>query len=111
MAALDRFYEAIKVALVKENWVITDDSLRLEAAGAKFESDLGAERLLAAERAGEKIAVEIKTFLSDSPITYLEGCQKSLNCWRSHSPPGRMARRLGRSSQTVQHQQFFAKIN
>ena len=37
--------------------------------GAKFEIDLGLERLLAAERAGMKIAVEIKTFLSDSPIT------------------------------------------
>ena len=31
--------------------------------------DLGAERLLAAEREGMQIAVEIKTFLSDSPIT------------------------------------------
>jgi len=41
----------------------------LEAGGAKFEIDLGAERLLAAERAGEKIAVEIKTFVGDSPIT------------------------------------------
>jgi hypothetical protein len=35
----------------------------------KFEFDLGAEQLLAAERGKEKIAVEIKTFLSDSPLT------------------------------------------
>ena len=42
-------------------------------SGAKFEIDLGAERLLAAERAGEKIAVEIKTFLGDSPITDYHG--------------------------------------
>lgn len=49
--------------------MITDDPLRMEVGGAKFEIDLGAERLLAAERADEKIAVEIKTFLSDSPIT------------------------------------------
>ena len=69
MAARDLFHEAVKVALQKENWVITDDPLKVEAGGAKFEIDLGAERLLAAERAGEKIAVEIKTFLSDSPIT------------------------------------------
>lgn len=34
---------------------------------------MGAERLLAAERAGEKIAVEIKTFLGDSPITDYHG--------------------------------------
>ena len=69
MAARDLFHEAVKVALQKENWLITNDRLKVEAGGAKFEIDLGAERLLAAERAGEKIAVEIKTFLGDSPIT------------------------------------------
>lgn len=69
MAARDLFHEAVKAALQKENWTITDDPLRVEVGGAKFEIDLGAEQLLAAERADEKIAVEIKTFLSDSPIT------------------------------------------
>ncbi len=34
-----------------------------------MEINLGAEQLLAAERGHEKIAVEIKTFLSDSPLT------------------------------------------
>ena len=68
MAARDLFHEALKVALQKEKWVITDAPLKVEAGGAKFEIDLGADRLLAAERAGEKIAVEIKTFLGDSPI-------------------------------------------
>jgi hypothetical protein len=69
MAARDLFHEAVKVALQKENWLITNDRLKVEAGGAKFEIDLGAERLLAAERAGEKIAVEIKTFIGDFPIT------------------------------------------
>lgn len=69
MAARDLFHEAVKVALQKENWLITDDPLKIEAGGAKFEIDLGAEMLLGAEREGDKIAVEIKTFLSDSPIT------------------------------------------
>ncbi|MHC5729279.1 MAG: element excision factor XisH family protein, partial [Nostoc sp.] len=69
MAAKDRFHEAVRKVLEKEQWVITDDPLKVEVGGAKFEVDLGAERLLAAERAGEKIAVEIKTFLGDSPIT------------------------------------------
>ncbi len=67
--ARDLFHTAVKVALEKENWVITDDPLKVEVGGAKFEIDLGAERLLAAERSGVKIAVEIKTFLGDSPIT------------------------------------------
>jgi hypothetical protein len=59
----------VRIALEKEQWQITDDPLRLEVGGTKFEIDLGAQQLLAAERDQEKIAVEIKTFLSDSPLT------------------------------------------
>jgi len=69
MAAKDRFHTVVRIALEKEQWKITDDPLRLEVGGTKFEIDLGAEQLLAAERGTEKIAVEIKTFLSDSPLT------------------------------------------
>jgi XisH protein len=69
MAAKDKFHAVVKIALEKEQWKITDDPLRLEVGGTKFEIDLGAEQLLAAERGEEKIAVEIKTFLSDSPLT------------------------------------------
>ncbi len=69
MAAKDKFHAVVKIALEKEQWNVTDDPLRLEAGGTKFEIDLGAEQLLAAERGEEKIAVEIKTFLSDSPLT------------------------------------------
>jgi hypothetical protein len=69
MAAKDLFHEAVRRALEKEQWVITDDPLKIEIGGAKLEIDLGAEQILAAERAGKKIAVEIKSFLGDSPIT------------------------------------------
>jgi hypothetical protein len=69
MGAKDRFHTAVRIALEKEQWNVTDDPLRLEVGGTKFEIDLGAEQLLAAERGQEKIAVEIKTFLSDSPLT------------------------------------------
>ncbi|CAN1208782.1 Fatty-acid oxidation protein subunit alpha [Tumidithrix helvetica PCC 7403] len=69
MAAKDRFHAAVRIALEKEQWNVTDDPLRLEIGGTKLEIDLGTEQLLAAERGKEKIAVEIKTFLSDSPLT------------------------------------------
>ena len=69
MAAKDRFHAVVRIALEKEQWQITYDPLRLEVGGTKFEIDLGAQQLLAAERDQEKIAVEIKTFLSDSPLT------------------------------------------
>ena len=69
MAAKDRFHAVVRIALEKEQWNVTDDPLRLDIGGTKFEIDLGAEQLLAAERGKEKIAVGIKTFLSDSPLT------------------------------------------
>jgi XisH protein len=69
MATKDLFHNAVKIALEKEQSVITGDPLKFEIGGTKLEIDLGAERLLAAERQGEKIAVKIKSFLGDSPLT------------------------------------------
>jgi hypothetical protein len=68
MAAKDLFHQAVKTGLQKEQWTVIDP-FRLEVGGTKFEIDLGAEKLIAAERAEEKIAVEIKTFLGESPLT------------------------------------------
>lgn len=69
MSAKDIFHEAVKLALQKEQWVITDDPLKFKFGNVNFQVDLGAERLLAAQRADEKIAVEIKSFLNPSAIT------------------------------------------
>jgi hypothetical protein len=69
VSAKDIFHEAVKLALQKEQWVITDDPLRFKFGNVNFQVDLGAERLLAAQRADEKIAVEIKSFLNPSAIT------------------------------------------
>jgi hypothetical protein len=40
MAAKDRFHAVVRIALEKEQWQITDDPLRLEVGGTKFEIDL-----------------------------------------------------------------------
>ena len=69
MSARDLFHDAVKLALQKEQWVITDDPLRFKFGNVNFQVDLAAEKLVAAERAGEKIAVEIKSFLNPSAIT------------------------------------------
>lgn len=69
MSAKDIFHDAVKLALQKEQWLITDDPLRFKFGNVNFQVDLGAERLVAAERAREKIAVEIKSFLNPSAIT------------------------------------------
>ncbi|NEP51930.1 XisH family protein [Moorena sp. SIO2C4] len=64
----DRFHNAVRTALEKENWVITADPYQLSVGGVDFEIDLAAE-LIAAERAGEKIAVEIKSFIGRSLVS------------------------------------------
>jgi len=69
MAARDKFHTAVKQALIKEQWSITHDPLNLKFGEYdQVQIDLGAEKVLAAEKDGEKIAVEIKSFLSDSSI-------------------------------------------
>lgn len=72
MPGLDRYHIHVCNALVKDGWTITDDPLTLELDERKLYIDLGAERLLAAERGTEKMAVEIKTFHNPSPIVDLE---------------------------------------
>ncbi|MCG5056751.1 MAG: XisH family protein [Limnoraphis sp. WC205] len=69
MAAKDLFHQAVKTALIKEQWLITADPLRLKIEGVRFEIDLGAEKILAAQKGNQKIAVEIKSFLNDSALT------------------------------------------
>jgi hypothetical protein len=67
--AKDLFHNAVKQALLKEQWVITADPLIIRIEGVKLEIDLAAEKVFAAEKLGRKIAVEIKSFLNPSTIT------------------------------------------
>jgi hypothetical protein len=54
---------------MKDSWVITHDPLRLKfSEDDRFRIDLGAQQLLAAERGVQKIAVEVKSFLSESAM-------------------------------------------
>ena len=68
MAAKDLYHEAVVKALTDDDWNITNDPLRIEVGDIGYEIDLGAEKLLAAEKENRKIAVEIKSFLSSSPV-------------------------------------------
>jgi hypothetical protein len=67
--ARDIFHENVKEALIKEGWTITNDPLSFKIGNMQVQIDLGAERLIAAERGTDKIAIEIKTFGSLSFIT------------------------------------------
>ena len=69
MPAKDVFHQAVRHALEKDGWTITHDPLLLRYELGNLYIDLGAEKILAAEQAGKKIAVEIKSFIQSSAIS------------------------------------------
>ncbi len=72
MPARDIYHQSVRNALIKDGWRITHDPLRLEWGGKDMYVDLGAEQLLAAEKSGRQIAVEIKSFVGPSDMADLE---------------------------------------
>lgn len=60
--AKDLLHEAVKAALENDGWFVTDDPLIIRTGKAKIQIDLGAERIINANRGDEKIAVEVKSF-------------------------------------------------
>lgn len=66
--ARDRYHDLIRHLLEKEGWSITHDPLYVRTALAKLEIDLGAEKLIGAEKEGKKIAVEVKSFVGHSKM-------------------------------------------
>jgi hypothetical protein len=72
MPAKDTYHDAVHSALVKDGWTITDEPFRLVWGERDFFVDIGAERVVAAEKAGKRIAVEVKSFLGASPMRDLE---------------------------------------
>lgn len=72
MPAHDLIHDAVKNALTKDGWTITADPFTLEFADEIVYADLAAEKTIAAEREGRKIAVEIKSFLGPSQMRDFE---------------------------------------
>lgn len=68
MPALDLYHNAAKQALIKDGWTITHDPLHLRWGRKDMYVDLGAKRLIIAERSEQKIAVEVKSFLGLSEM-------------------------------------------
>ena len=72
MPAKDLFHDACVRALQKDGWTITNDPLTLKVGDIDLFVDLGAERLVTAEKGAERIAVEIKSFVNRSGTQDIE---------------------------------------
>jgi hypothetical protein len=70
--AKDIYHDAVKRALQKDGWTITHDPFPLQIGKKRLSADLGAERLISAERGLQRIVVEVKSFIGQSDVRDLE---------------------------------------
>ncbi|MEG4172340.1 MULTISPECIES: XisH family protein [unclassified Microcoleus] len=66
MPAKDIYHNEVKNALLKDGWTITADPYFIKYEDAELYADLAAEKPIAAQRQGQKIVVEIKSFIGRS---------------------------------------------
>ncbi|MEM8527767.1 MAG: element excision factor XisH family protein [Bacteroidota bacterium] len=67
--ARDKFHSEVRNALETLGWDVTKDPLYLKVGRIPVHIDLGAEKLIGAEKNGTRIAIEVKTFGNVSFIT------------------------------------------
>ena len=68
MSAKDTYHEGFKNALIKDGWEIIRDPYTIRYEGLKLFADLAGKKLFSAQKKDTNIIVEIKSFLSLSPI-------------------------------------------
>jgi hypothetical protein len=92
MPQRDIYHGTVRQALLNDGWTITHDPYTISFGERYGFIDLGAERTIAAERHGLRIAVEIKSFISPSPVADLSeaiGQYLLYKSWLSRTDPGR----------------------
>jgi hypothetical protein len=72
MPTRDIYHPVVARALEKDGWRITHDPYRISVGLRNLFVDLGAEKIIAAERQGKRIAVEVKSFEGASEVRDLE---------------------------------------
>lgn len=72
MPAKDVYHEIVKNALIKDGWKITFAPYPIKYEEIKLQADLAGEKTISAQKESRKIVVEIKSFLSRSPMREFE---------------------------------------
>ena len=72
MPARDIHHDLVHRLLVADGWRITHDPYRIVVGRKNLFVDLGADKIIAADRDGKRIAVEVKSFEGQSEVHDLE---------------------------------------
>lgn len=72
MPAKDRYHEVVRMALIKDGWQITFDPYPIRYEEIKLVADLASYKTFSANREGVHLVIEVKSFLSRSPMREFE---------------------------------------
>jgi hypothetical protein len=81
--AKDLIHDAVKASLQNDGWTITADPFTIRYEDATVFADLAAERAIAAEKAGNQIIVEIKSFIGPS---VMQDFKEALGQYQTYLP-------------------------
>lgn len=107
MPKLDVIHNAVRNALMNDGWAITDDPYVIRYRRATLYADLGAERPIAAERDGQKLVVEVKSFVGASKIQDLKEALGQYDIYRYLLEETAPDRKLYVAVSAIAHKSFF----
>jgi XisH protein len=109
MPKLDVIHNSVKNDLIKDGWLITDDPYIIQYRRTILYADLGAERPIAAERNGQRLVVEIKSFIGASKIQDLKEALGQYDIYRYLLEEIASDRKLYIAISKVVYTTFFAQ--
>ncbi len=109
MPKLDIIHNAVKNALIKDGWSITDDPYVIQYRKTVLYADLGAERPIAVERDGQKLVVEVKSFIGASKIQDLKEALGQYDIYRYLLEETASDRKLYIAISNVAYNTFFTQ--
>jgi hypothetical protein len=109
MPKLDIIHNAVKNALIKDGWSITDDPYVIQYRKTVLYADLGAERPIAAERDEQKLVVEVKSFIGASKIQDLKEALGQYDIYRYLLEETAPDRKLYIAISNVAYNTFFTQ--
>ncbi|MEG3929114.1 MULTISPECIES: XisH family protein [unclassified Microcoleus] len=109
MPKLDIIHYAVKNALIKDGWIITDDPYVIQYRTTTLYADLGAQQPIAAERQGQKLVVEVKSFIGASKIQDLKEALGQYDIYRYLLEETAPDRKLYVAISTIAYKTFFTQ--
>jgi XisH protein len=109
MPAKDLYHDAVKSALIKEGWMITADPYKIKYREIDLYADLAAELPIAAERQGQKIVVEIKSFVGRSLMTDFHNAVGQYTVYRTLMKENSPEYQLYLAIDDMTHTSFFKR--